>query len=61
MMLRAIELLENPDPTEEEIDGVFQVICVDTGYNNIVKSIKYAGAKMRGDELSSRSPNLLNK
>ena len=55
MMLRAIELLEkNPDPTEEEIRwGISGNLCRCTGYNNIVKSIKYAGAKMRGDELPS--------
>ena len=58
MMLRAIELLEkNPDPTEEEIRwGISGNLCRCTGYNNIVKSIKYAGAKLRGDELPSTEP-----
>lgn len=58
MMLRAIELLEkNPDPTEEEIRwGISGNLCRCTGYNNIVKAIKYAGAKIRGDELPSTEP-----
>lgn len=58
MMLRAIELLEkNPDPTEEEIRwGISGNLCRCTGYNNIVKAIKYAGAKLRGDELPSTEP-----
>ena len=58
MMLRAIELLEkNPDPTEEEIRwGISGNLCRCTGYNNIVKSIIYAGAKLRGDELPSTEP-----
>ena len=58
MMLRAIELLEkNPDPTEEEIRwGISGNLCRCTGYNNIVKAIQYAGAKMRGDELPSTEP-----
>ena len=61
MMLRAIELLEkNPDPTEEEIRwGISGNLCRCTGYNNIVKSIKYAGAKMRGDELPSTEPEFV--
>ncbi len=58
MMLRAIELLEkNPNPTEEEIRwGISGNLCRCTGYNNIVKAIKYAGAKIRGDELPSTEP-----
>lgn len=58
MMLRAIELLDkNPDPTEEEIRwGISGNLCRCTGYNNIVKAIQYAGAKMRGDELPSTEP-----
>ena len=58
MMLRAIELLEkNPNPTEEEIRwGISGNLCRCTGYNNIVKSIIYAGAKLRGDELPSTEP-----
>lgn len=58
MMLRAVELLEkNPNPTEEEIRwGISGNLCRCTGYNNIVKSIQYAGAKMRGEELPSTEP-----
>lgn len=58
MMLRAIELLEkNPNPTEEEIRwGISGNLCRCTGYNNIVKAIQYAGAKIRGDELPSTEP-----
>jgi aerobic carbon-monoxide dehydrogenase small subunit len=58
MMLRAVELLEkNPNPTEEEIRwGISGNLCRCTGYNNIVKAINYAGAKLRGDELPSTEP-----
>ncbi len=58
MMLRAKELLEkNPNPTEEEIRwGISGNLCRCTGYNNIVKAIQYAGAKMRGEELPSTEP-----
>lgn len=58
MMLRAVELLEkNPNPTEDEIRwGISGNLCRCTGYNNIVKSIQYAGAKMRGEELPSTEP-----
>ncbi len=61
MMLRAIELLEkNPDPTEEEIRwGISGNLCRCTGYNNIVKAIQYAGAKMRGAELPSTEPEFV--
>lgn len=58
MMLRAVELLEkNPDPSEEEIRwGISGNLCRCTGYNNIVKAIQYAGAKMRGAELPNTDP-----
>ena len=61
MMMRAIELLEqNPDPTEEEIRwGISGNLCRCTGYNNIVKAIQYAGAKMRGAELPSTEPEFV--
>lgn len=61
MMMRAIELLEkNPDPTEEEIRwGISGNLCRCTGYNNIVKAIQYAGAKMRGDEVPSTDPEFV--
>lgn len=58
MMLRAVELLQkNPNPTEEEIRwGISGNLCRCTGYNNIVKAIQYAGAKMRGEALPSTEP-----
>jgi carbon-monoxide dehydrogenase small subunit len=61
MMIRAIELLEeNPNPTEEEIRwGISGNLCRCTGYNNIVKAIQYAGAKMRGDEVPSTEPEFV--
>ena len=53
MIMRAAEMLEkNPDPSEEEIRwGIAGNLCRCTGYNNIVKAIQYAGAKLRGDDL----------
>lgn len=61
MLMRAKELLEkNPNPTEEEIRwGISGNLCRCTGYNNIVKAIQYAGAKMRGDELPSTEPEFI--
>lgn len=61
MMLRAVELLKkNPNPTEEEIRwGISGNLCRCTGYNNIVKAIQYAGAKMRGDKLPSTEPQFV--
>jgi aerobic carbon-monoxide dehydrogenase small subunit len=50
MILRAHRLLqENPSPSEEEIRfGIAGNICRCTGYQNIVKSIQYAAAKING-------------
>lgn len=61
MIMRAMELLEkNPNPTEEEIRwGISGNLCRCTGYNNIVKAIQYAAAKMRGDELPSTEPQFV--
>jgi len=58
MMMRATELLQkNNNPTEEEIRwGISGNLCRCTGYNNIVRAIQYAGAKMRGDKLPSTEP-----
>ncbi|HXV58324.1 MAG TPA: (2Fe-2S)-binding protein [Gaiellaceae bacterium] len=49
MMLTASALLAaNPNPTEEEIRwGLSGNICRCTGYQNIVKAVQYAAAKMR--------------
>ena len=61
MMMRAIELLEhNPNPSEEDIRwGISGNLCRCTGYNNIVKAIQYAGAKMRGEATPSTEPEFV--
>ena len=50
MITRAYRLLqENPSPTEEEIRfGISGNLCRCTGYQNIVKAIQYAAAKLAG-------------
>ena len=50
MIVRAHRLLqENPKPTEEEIRfGIAGNLCRCTGYQNIVKAIQYAAAKING-------------
>ena len=52
MIVRAHRLLqENPNPTEEEIRfGISGNLCRCTGYQNIVKAIQYAAAKINGTE-----------
>ena len=49
MIMRAHRLLkENPNPNEEEIRfGISGNLCRCTGYQNIVKAIQYAAAKLR--------------
>jgi aerobic carbon-monoxide dehydrogenase small subunit len=49
MMMAAKALLAaNPDPTEEEVRwGLSGNLCRCTGYQNIVKSVLWAAAKMR--------------
>jgi len=51
MMLAATALLaENPNPTEDEVRWALSGnLCRCTGYQNIVKSVLWAAAKMRGD------------
>jgi len=51
MIVRAHRLLqENPRPTEAEIRaGISGNLCRCTGYQNIVKSIQYAAAKLAGE------------
>lgn len=48
MITRAHRLLqENPNPTDEEIRwGISGNLCRCTGYQNIVKAIRYAAAKI---------------
>jgi carbon-monoxide dehydrogenase small subunit len=50
MILRAYRLLqENANPSEEEIRfGIAGNLCRCTGYQNIVKAIQYAAAKING-------------
>ena len=52
MIMSAVGLLDaNPSPTSDEIrHGIEGNLCRCTGYHNIVKSIEYAAAKMRGEE-----------
>jgi aerobic carbon-monoxide dehydrogenase small subunit len=52
MMLTASALLaENPDPSEEEIRWALSGnICRCTGYQNIVKAVQWAAAKLREGE-----------
>jgi carbon-monoxide dehydrogenase small subunit len=52
MMLTAVALLaENPDPSEEEIRwAISGNICRCTGYQNIVKAVQWAAAKLREAE-----------
>ena len=61
MIMRATELLkDNPNPTEDEIRwGISGNLCRCTGYNNIVKAILYASAKMRGVETASTEPEFV--
>jgi carbon-monoxide dehydrogenase small subunit len=49
MMLTATALLaDNPDPSEEEIRwAISGNICRCTGYQNIVKAVQHAAAKMK--------------
>ena len=52
MIVRAHRLLqENPNPSEGEIRiGISGNLCRCTGYQNIVRAIQYAAAKMAGLE-----------
>lgn len=54
MMLAAKALLEeNDNPTEDEVRWALSGnLCRCTGYQNIVKSVLWAAAKMRGEELT---------
>ena len=51
MIMRAYRLLqENPSPSEEEIRfGISGNLCRCTGYQNIVKSVLWAAAKLRSE------------
>ena len=53
MMMSAMALLErNPDPTEEEVRWALSGnLCRCTGYQNIVKAVLWAAAKLRPAEV----------
>jgi carbon-monoxide dehydrogenase small subunit len=53
MITRAYRLLqENPNPSEAEIRfGIAGNLCRCTGYQNIVKAIQFAAAKLSGRPL----------
>jgi carbon-monoxide dehydrogenase small subunit len=53
MMLAAKALLDRePDPTEEDIRWALSGnLCRCTGYQNIVKSVLWAAARLRGESL----------
>lgn len=52
MIMSSVALLRrNPNPTDEEIRHELEGnICRCTGYENIVKSVRYAAERMRGGE-----------
>lgn len=51
IMSAAAILADDDNPTETEIrHGIEGNLCRCTGYHNIVRSIEYAAAKMRGEE-----------
>ncbi|HEY4458460.1 MAG TPA: (2Fe-2S)-binding protein [Pseudonocardiaceae bacterium] len=53
MMISATALLErNPNPTEDEVRWALSGnLCRCTGYQNIVKAVLWAAAKMRGESV----------
>ena len=55
MMMAATALLqENQDPTEDEVRWALSGnLCRCTGYQNIVKAVLWAAARMRGEEPGS--------
>ena len=52
MLIRSYRLLrENPNPTDDEIrQGISGNLCRCTGYQNIVKAVRYAADKMAQKE-----------
>jgi aerobic carbon-monoxide dehydrogenase small subunit len=57
MIMSAYDLLQrNSSPTEEEIRHALEGnLCRCTGYHNIVRSVQYAAARMRGEEPAEHS------
>ena len=52
MIMSSVALLEsNDNPTEDEIrHSIEGNLCRCTGYHNIVRSVQFAGARIRGEE-----------
>ena len=59
MIMAAHDLLEhNPNPSDDEIrHGLEGNLCRCTGYQNIVRAVQYAAAKMRGEPVGQASTN----
>lgn len=59
MLMSAYDLLQkNPNPSEEEIrHGLEGNLCRCTGYENIVRAVQYAAAKMRNEEPAPNGAN----
>ena len=59
MIMAAADLLQqNPSPSDDEIrHGLEGNLCRCTGYENIVKSVQYAAAKMRGEDPANVAPS----
>jgi carbon-monoxide dehydrogenase small subunit len=57
MMLAAKALLAaNPDPTEEDVRWALSGnLCRCTGYQNIVKSVLWAAAKLRSEQAGDQA------
>lgn len=57
MIMAAYDLLQqNPNPTEEQIrHGLEGNLCRCTGYQNIVRAVQYAAAKLRGEAVAEPS------
>jgi carbon-monoxide dehydrogenase small subunit len=55
MIMAAVDLLrENPDPSEAEVrEGISGNLCRCTGYQNIVRAVRAAGAELRGEQVLS--------
>lgn len=62
MIMSSVAMLEsNDNPSESEIrHGIEGNLCRCTGYHNIVRSVQYAGAKMRGEEPEGASQEVIS-
>lgn len=61
MIMSSVALLEgNDSPTEDEIrHGIEGNLCRCTGYHNIIRSVEYAAAKLRGEEPEGASQEVI--